>query len=469
MQNKLALPFFCLLLLSLKGHAALAAPLTLDEVLFSANAHYPKIKMALLKEQAAESKIQAAQGAFDLRFDGEVKHRGSGYYDGSYSSTTLVKPLAPLNAELYGGWRRGDGTFPVYNQDLQTRDEGEVHLGAVFSLLKDRDFDERRFAVQYAVLDAQAAHLNTLLERLETQRKAMYLYGEWLAAGHRMKIYRNLYQIADLRQRNLLSRIASGDAASIAGTENEQNLLKRQMMVNEAQQDFTKASNALSLYWRDTEGKAIIAAFDSLPAAIPKLACPGKQSREEAITRVVEQRPEIALIETEIARSRSKMRIGENDLLPKLQLGMEVSKDYGAGPEKLGETEAIASVKMSIPLQRNKGKGKTAAALAEMRQLEQEQLLLKENLRAELANLAAEVGLYCTNITLSQQEMQLADKMQHAENDLLSSGASNLFLVNSREEKATEAQLKNVYSYLNQYKALANYYAATLDSTHLKL
>ncbi|NDE90339.1 MAG: hypothetical protein EB059_04265 [Alphaproteobacteria bacterium] len=214
-----------------------AQELHLEDVLKSSNAHYPKIKAAIAKQDAAAAKSQEAQGAFDLRLDGDAKLRASGYYDGDYAGGQLVKPIAPFNGELYTGYRNGRGDFPIYDDELRTKNGGKVNVGAIFSLLRNREIDDRRFKFQDAGFEQNLADVDLMLTRLSTQMKAQHSYAEWMAAGCILKVYDDLLTLAQERQQNLMSRIKAGDASQIMATENEQNLVKRKAMLNEAKRD----------------------------------------------------------------------------------------------------------------------------------------------------------------------------------------------------------------------------------------
>lgn len=446
-----------------------AKELRLEEVLLSSGTHYPKVKAALAKQDAAAGGRQEASGAFDLRLDGDAKLRGSGYYDGDYGAARLVKPVAPFNGEVYTGYRRGRGDFPVYNDDLRTKDGGEVNVGVIFSLLRNRDFDDRRFKLQDAEYKQQLAGVDVVLTKLATQLKAQHVYAEWLAAGRILNVYQDLLDLAEQRQRNLTARIKAGDAAQIMATENRQNLLKRQALLNEARRDFIRQSNNLSLFWRDHDGMPRIPGMQDLPRKFPSVAIPSEKIIEQDITNVLETRPELQAIQIGMTRQRNRLRLGENSLRPKIDLGVEAAQDQGDGLRRLDGMETIATVKISVPLQRNLGEGKVSAARARLRQLENEQRLAADTIKAELHNLAADLALNEANLTLSQQEVALAEKMQRAERQLLSNGTSNLFLVNSREEKTAEARVKNILSNMYVVKALGSYNAATMQFDKLAL
>lgn len=451
------------------SYPAAAKELSLAEVLDSSNVHYPKIKSAIAKQDAASAKTQEAQGAFDLRIDGDAKLRASGYYDGDYVGGQLVKPLSPMNAEVYTGYRNGRGDFPVYNDDLRTKDGGEVTVGLVFSLLRNREIDDRRFKLRDASLEKDTAAVDLMLTRLSAQMKAVHAYAEWLASGNILRVYADLLQLAEERQRNLLSRIKAGDAARIQATENEQNLVKRKAMLNEAKRDFVKRSNELSLFLRDAAGNPRVPGEEELPENFPKESVPQELLVEADIKRVIETRPEIKALKINMQQQRNQLLMGDNSLLPKVDLGIEVSRDQGGGPKQLDETETIGLIKFSIPLQTNLGEGRSAAAKAQLRKLHSDSRLVADSIRAELYSLAADLRMNEENLKLSDQEVSLAEKMESAERKLLAGGASNIFLVNSREEKAAEARVKNILSNMYFLKSVGSYNAATMKFDKLSI
>jgi outer membrane protein TolC len=426
----------------LNAAAVQAKSLDLKDVLESSNLHYPKIKAAIAKQDAARAKSQEARGAFDLRLDGDSKLRTSGFYNGDYISSKLVKPLAPFNGEIYTGYRNGRDDYPVYDEELRTQDGGEASVGMIFSLLRNREIDDRRFKLQDAAFEQSLSDAELLLTRLNTQLKAQYAYAEWLATGMILDVYQGLLHLAEERQKNLLSRIKAGDAPQIMAAENEQNLVKRRAMLNEARRNFIRQSNELSLFWRDDSGNPLVPKKNDLPLKFTSLSLPTAQTVEADISRVIEQRPEIKSIKIGMQQQHNRVRMGENSLLPKVDLGIEIARDFGNGLQRLDGTETIGIVKFSIPLQRNLGQGQTAAAKAELRQLESEQRLAVDTIRAELHNLAADLKMNSDNLDLSNREVKLALTMQDAEQQMLLNGTSNLFLVNSREERTAEARVK---------------------------
>jgi len=208
-----------------------AVPLTLDSVLDSSRERYPQVLAAREKIRAQAGKLLSSEGAFDLYAEQTNKSRLSGYYDGRYSSTKLVQPLSDFNTNVYGGYRVSGGDFPIYEDEAFTLDAGEFKVGAVFSLLRDRDIDSRRAGLRDSRLALDQTELDALLTRVRVQHDAMTAYVDWIAAGEALAVYRDLLQLAEARNDGLDTRVQEGDLANIYLNENRQYILRRRGFV----------------------------------------------------------------------------------------------------------------------------------------------------------------------------------------------------------------------------------------------
>ncbi|MFY8049331.1 MAG: TolC family protein, partial [Erythrobacter sp.] len=136
-----------------------SGPLLPDEVLRSSALTFPSILEAFEREAATRADQLAADGAFDLMLKGEYYDRMTGFYSGGFAKAEARQPLRPYGAEVFGSYRVSDGTFPTYENYNYTNNLGEVKVGALFSLLRNRDIDSRRFAIEDTRLAATQAQL----------------------------------------------------------------------------------------------------------------------------------------------------------------------------------------------------------------------------------------------------------------------------------------------------------------------
>jgi hypothetical protein len=118
--------------------------LTLDEVLDSVNRSYPLLTAAQKDVERAEADLLSNRGHFDPVLKANTQNSFLGYYRNSYFDLTLEQPTPVWGTKIYGGWRTGQGNFPLYEGKLATFTGGEIRGGIEVPLLRNGEIDERR-------------------------------------------------------------------------------------------------------------------------------------------------------------------------------------------------------------------------------------------------------------------------------------------------------------------------------------
>ncbi|OYZ36698.1 MAG: hypothetical protein B7Y31_10010, partial [Novosphingobium sp. 16-62-11] len=164
-----------------------ARELTLRDVLDSSARHAPQILEAMARQRSADARALTVEGQFDLVFNAEANARPLGFYDGSVAEVSAYRPLQNNGGQLYGGYRITSGKFADYEGKTVTNQLGEIKVGGVFSLLRDRVIDERRGRRELAGADIELAALDRDLVAIGVQRRAIEAYQLWVAAGLRVR------------------------------------------------------------------------------------------------------------------------------------------------------------------------------------------------------------------------------------------------------------------------------------------
>jgi len=447
---------------------AAAPPLTLDEVLRSSARHSPAIIDAMAKERAASGRQLSAQGAFDLVFDAEAQARPFGYYDGAAVETKVTRPFTDNGGGLYGGYRISQGRFPIYEDRNYTNRLGEVKLGALFALMRDRATDERRTALGLAAGDIAIARLEREMVAIGVQRRAIDAYQLWVVAGGRVAIYRDLLGLATERQASIERLIKLGARPAILGTENQQNIVRRRALLVRAEQDLAAAANALSFYLRDEAGQPVVPPAERLPPVLQELALPPLGARPGTGIN----RPDLQAIFVRLEQADARLRLAENQLAPRLDVRVEVSKDVGAqglgGPSRT-PAEGYVGLRFSMPLERRQARGKIAEMQAEKDSLRSRRQLIEDQILVEVKGLIIQVQAAERLVTLAGQETGLAGTMAAAERRRFTLGASDFIVVNLREEAAADARLRQLDAEYRHAAAKAELVAATIDTRQLGL
>lgn len=453
---------------------ARADVLSAEEVLASSRVHAPQIQQRLARVDAARGAAVTAEGAFDTRVESDAYSRLSGFWDGQVVDTTVSQNFRPFGLTLFGGYRISDNRFPIYEDEFFTNRGGEIKAGFVLSLLRDRAFDQERAGLVDAAIGLTAAETRLLLARLEVQHGALIGYFRWVAAGLQLEIYRNLLKIAEERDTALRRRVREGDVAEVLITENLQNVLRRETLVVEAERQLATMAQALSIFYRDSAGTSVVPNASDLPSILPAISEPSTADEDVVARDLIDRvaRPELELIDANLALAENKFRLARNDLKPQLDLQYEVARDLGSvgpgGPSR-EETDNIVSFRFSLPLQRRDARGRMASARAEVKALEFERQLLEDQIAVEIRTLRVDLDAARELVGIAFREQEQAEAMQAFEKTRFENGISDFFVLNLREESAADARIRRVAAQLRYFMSRADYDAATVNLEALGL
>lgn len=450
-----------------------AGPLLPEEVLRSSALTFPQVLEAFEREAAARADQVAADGAFDLMLNGEYYDRLTGYYSGGFGKVEARQPLRPYGAEVFGSYRVSSGDFPIYENYDYTNALGEAKVGALFSLLRNRDIDSRRFGIEDTRLAASQARLDVMLVQLNVQHEALRAYWRWVAAGEEIRVFEELLEIAEARQIGLGREVSEGARARIALTENEQNLLRRRTLLEQARRDFATAANSLGFYLRGSGGQMVVPTREMLPdLSRMKPVPPAERLAAAPLSETIQTRPELQTFRLALERANNRVALRRNDLQPTLDAKVELSRDFGQiGPGGPGfdSTDTVVGLTFKVPLQRREARGRLQRAEAELRETELRQRRIADQITTEVANILANLGAALKLADLADAEVKQANQMVQAERTRFRLGAGEFFLVNAREEAAANAQIGAIRAQLAGRLAEASYNAATMNLDALGL
>lgn len=450
------------------GTALAAEPLTLKEVLASSAQHSPQIVEALIRVRQADARLTSARGAFDIVFDADSQVRPLGQDDGSYVEGRVTRPLETNGGGLYGGYRLSRGDLPIYEDRYFTNEAGDLILGGYFSLLRDRYIDSRRAQVAIAQRDIDIADFERQLIALGVQRRAIAAYQNWVASGQRVRTFRELIGLATSRQTQIDRTIELGSRAEIVGAENQQNVVRRQVLLVRSEQELAQAANDLSFFLRDAEGTPVTPGDDRLPAAFPDFKVPlvGPDT-----IRAIE-RPDLDGITARVEQAETRLMLARNDLRPRLDVRGEVSQSLGergeGGPSRDG-IRSYFGLRFSVPLEQRSARGRIAEAQAEIEVQNVRRRLIEDQILVEVKGLAVAVNAAERLRGLARDETALAERLAAAERRRFALGAADLIVVNLREEAAADARLRQLDVELRRAAARAELVAATVDRRQLGL
>lgn len=420
----------------------------LHEVIASTFKHHPMIISQLKEFEVAENYVRQNAGLFDLNLKSNAEGYTDGYYDGKAFNVFLEKPLFYMNSKAFAGYRQSQGDFPVYSQELVTQNEGEVFAGLMVSLLRDRAIDSKRFKYLMAQQDFLQSDFALNLQFIELQQAAATAYFQWVTDLEKMRVQKDLLDLAESRVQSFERRIKKGDLAKIYGVENKQYILERKYELNLQEQKLFASSLMLSLFFRDQDGNPIILRPNN-KTKVDDLNSKKIKEQNALIQLVNSKDLTIRTLESQRIQADADRKMGANDLIPRLDVKYQVSQDHGIAEASKDPLEQKMYLSLEIPIERRLGTGRINAAKAKREALDFKIRFQKEKNSTRVMTLLNKLKVFKDNFVLTKEEIELASKLREAEILKFNKGASDFILVNLREENLAKSKIKNLTAYLD--------------------
>ena len=140
-------------------------PLTLEEVLAALDDRNPAIGGAKQEFAAAKGEALAADGAFDPKWKTKAEWEAVGYYRNVIVDTSIEQPTRFRGVTLFGGYRIGQGKFPVYDYKYFIGDTFDpMSFGTVYDPNKkplEQLFEMRKVFPMPSFLNRDPASVNS--------------------------------------------------------------------------------------------------------------------------------------------------------------------------------------------------------------------------------------------------------------------------------------------------------------------
>lgn len=429
--------------------------LSLMQVLQSIDTHYPQVKIARLEVIKASGAFVNAKGQFDPSLEASTRSQPAGGYINNYGDTQLTIPTLYNGVKLFAGYRNGEGNWPIYYQNYLTNSGGEYRAGLSLPLLRDRLIDKERTGLLSSAQLMLMKEQDAEAIKIKIYQEAIKAYWQWVEAGLQLNTFKQLLHLAKERQQAIEKQASLGDLPKLTISENLQQIIQREQLLNQGQMIFEQAGVNLSLYFRDAKGNPLVPEARSLPDLT---------STSYAIEASLREHPGIKKLDHYAAMMQLKRNQARNELLPQLDATAYTFKQNGTGGYPLMIPQAaMVGVSFKFPLLQRQAKGSLIQAESELRQVHVEKKFLYEQLNNEFANMLIGINRSRQQVSLLKKELTLAQKVQQGETKKFHQGDSTLFLVNQREQMTTQVRLNTLHAQvqLEELKARACYFAST--------
>lgn len=411
--------------------------------------HHPLSKQAdLYRSQAAAGLLQA-RGHFDPKVYADFSAKnfnGKNYFQ--HTESGLKWPTV-LGLEVKGAFNYATGDY--LNPESALPQNGQAVFGFNWTLGQGLFIDERRavrLQAQTGIQQAEALRTALLNDLLFDAAKA---YWTWSSATNSLRIYEEALNQAQIRHEAVRESFLQGDKPAIDTLETYIQVQNRLLDVNFARTDSQNAMLDLRIFLWEA---------DNIPVAPEqKWLAPDIQSGEfmqmnaqkgiELAQKARLQHPEIILGDAKLRNLDVERRLKREKQKPVFDLEYNL---LGAGwqffPTVGTEGAAILAndikwgVHFSYPLLNRKARGDLQITEAKIARIESELNMKRQSFENKVQHYVNELNNLSRQIALFRELSANYRVLLAAEIEKFNFGESTAFLINTREQRWLETQIK---------------------------
>ncbi len=424
------------------------------EIIFK---NHPVANQANLMPEIAKQELRMVRGMFDPKIGADFlqkQYDNKEYYN---NLDAYLKVPVWTNTDLKVGRERNTGVF--LNNSDNVPEGGLTYAGIEVPIGQGLFIDQRRAMLR----QAQIFQTIALAEQQKMLNKLILMaakdYWNWYFSYRQLILADSAFLFAQQNYNAVKQRVEQGDLANIDSVEAKIFLQDRILLLQQSKLDWQNASLQLANYlWLDNKQPAELA-DDVFPEITPEQAIlPSEAVVNELFEFAKTNHPELLQARGKINQLDIDRRLSVEMLKPVLNIQYNfLSRPDGTFSEfNLLQNNYKAGVNFSFPLFLRKERGKL--------QLVKTKLLQTQNELSQLnRDIITELNQSYNNIRNMRNQLDVINRMVFNNNILLrgevrkfENGESSLFLVNSRQSKFIESQVKqaSLISKLQKEKAM---------------
>lgn len=413
--------------------------------------YHPVARQANLLDDEARAQLRMARGFFDPKLYSEWEQKsfdGSEYF--TFGNSGLKVPTW-YGLELKAAFNTATGIQVDPEHKLPAA--GQAVLGINATLGRGMMIDERRAALQQARIFEQSNEAQRRLVVNDLLMDAVKAYWEWTAAYHQREAILQALELARVRQQGIVEAYRQGDKPAIDTLEAFIQVQTRQADLNDANVSYLNTGQMLSnfLWWENDTPLELTGRLRPAPLneSVGSEVLP---SVEELAQQAAENHPILKFYFLKINTLEVDRRLAAEQLKPQLDVeynllgnGLNLAYDTNGGGSSFNNLffqNYKWGLQFNMPIFLRKERAKLELTRLKI----QDSGLELQQKRLEVAN---KVRAYFNEWQNTQQQVSLYQSMQTNYRALLDAeitrfqlGESSIFLINAREQKLVEVQLK---------------------------
>lgn len=408
--------------------------LSLEDFYQLVNANHPVAQQAQLLQIRGELVVKQAKGQFDPKLKSQFNNKeygGKDYY--SLWNSYLEMPTR-LNVDLKAGYEMNDGTY--LNPEHNVPSDGLYYAGISVPLGQGLIHNPRKINLQKSRFEEQQYINESVLVMNNLLYDANYAYWWWFENYQKYSVIENSLVLMIERYGGIKQSVANGETAAIDSVETLIQLQKWKNSFRDTQLSLQNSSLYMSNYiWSDSLD---IAYFQ--PSVATPISTPDYLQIEDQILAAHPELKKLALKNEMLELDR---KLSVEQIKPVLDVNYnfllyqqdEEYNTYFDNNYKLG-------VEFEFPLFIRKERAKLQTTKLKIQENEWK---IDDKTRQTLNKVRQSYNKVLTLRQMIEQQENIVDNYQRllrAEQIKFDNGESSVFLLNSRENKKLESELK---------------------------
>ncbi|WP_375240429.1 TolC family protein [Polaribacter sp.] len=418
--------------------------LTLSEFLSYVKNYHPIVRQANLVLNSSEAKLLKARGAFDPKIEVDFDKKlfkEKEYYNKLNSS---FKIPTWYGVEFKANFEKNDGLFlnPENNVPL----DGLYSAGVSVSLAKGLLTNKRMAALKQAKYYVNQAKEEQQILVNKILFDASLSYFNWLKAYKEKLVFTSFLENARIRFEGTKRAFQEGEKPAIDTLEAGITLNSRKLNLEKSAIYYTKASLELSNFlWLNNNTP-----IELKENIIPDLEAKNSVDKTFNIALFnqedfdIENHPKIKALDFKVKSLIVEKRLKKNNLLPKIDIQYNFISADGNQINSFNSSNYKAGLNFSFPIFIRKERGDLKLAKIKLQDQQLEAKTAKVTIKNKLNSLLLELDSFDNQNNFTDAIVRDYNVLLKAEERKFFLGESSLFLVNYREEKFIDAQLKAI-------------------------
>jgi outer membrane protein TolC len=418
--------------------------LRFDEYLGYVKKFHPIVKQAELVIDESQAKLMKSRGAFDPKLEVDYdrkKFKNTEYFDqlnGTFKIPTW------FGVELKATFEENTGEF--LNPEAFVPEDGLYSAGLMVPLGQGLLINNRMASLKQARLFREQAKADRDIFVNNILFEASLVYFDWLQAYNRLKLFENFLINAELRYRGIVRGVELGENAQIDATEARIALNSRKLSLEQSRVQLIKAALELSNFlWLENNIPVelqpdVIPDINSEPIVDSTFNI--NQLRSEAV--ILDAHPKMLSLGYKLEGLEVDTRLKANRLLPRIDVEYNFLSETPRVARTFNTAEYKGGLNVSFPLFLRKERGDLKLARLKLQDTEFEIDATRVNLQNKINALKQELESYVIQNEITSEMVSDFQRMLFAEERKFQLGESSLFLVNARESKLIDGQLKAI-------------------------